>query len=115
MKKSRLRKKSPVFRQGHRTGYQDGIVEKLKTTGTGDDEATFARNMADADKPQTRNEKIFADRYYELGKANGYDEGYADNEHDAQREKTDLTLAGVVIIALIAAAIGLAIGGVLSL
>lgn len=109
MKKSTLRKKSPVFRQGHRTGYQDGIAGTIKTT-----EDKFADVMESIEsRSMTDREREIADINFVGGKKIGYHEGFAACSDQREREKTDLTLAGVVVIAMIAGAIGLAVGGVL--
>lgn len=99
MKASRLRKKSPVFRQGYRTGYLEGV----SMTNNNDDQAAAGRRMAAAGEEQTAVE--IAGKY-----DRGFEAGYAEAAREAAREKTDLTLAGIAIVALIAGSVGFAIG-----
>lgn len=106
MKPSRLRKKSPVFRQGYRTGHQEGV-----TMNNNDDAAAVGRRMAAAgENKMTEREEQIADTNYDLGERIGYERGYEDGCENAEREKTDLTLAGLIIVAVIAAAVGFGIG-----
>lgn len=91
MRQSRLRKKSPVFRQGYHTGLQEG-----ETMGT-----RFDKDHASSE--------VYHSTWND-GYEAGYDQGRADAEREADKQKTDLTLAGLIIMAIIAGAVGFGIG-----
>ena len=100
MKASRLRKKSPSFRQGYRNGFQDGT--RAKTIKAGDDESSWQQYLDEMKEQNTEQ--------YLAGDMEGYRRGYTDGGEQRDRDKTDLTLAGLSIMAVISAAVGFGIG-----
>lgn len=104
MKASRLKRKSPAFRQGYRTGYQEGVSmdNEQKKMAPGTDMESWREYCL---RMRDQNTEEFL-----TGDIEGYRRGYADGRQQEEQERTDLTLAGVIITSVIAGAIGLTVG-----
>lgn len=100
IKSSRLKRKSPVFRQGYRNGYADALNAK-PTEGHAslEDWQLYVDQMKDRCAEE-----------YLAGDAEGYRRGYTEGREVGEYKATDLTLAALLVTAIVCAAAGMAVG-----
>jgi len=94
MKRSSLRKKSPAFRQGYRTG---------RDTASDDQAAAFGVMLAEnAGQRMTEREEAIAEQNFQGGKRIGYCNGY----DDGLEKESRIHIASTFIVAVLVAAAG---------